>query len=67
MLRRLLDTLFARTKPSVAEAPVADYAADREARRVGDLSAEDRAWADASLQRNRDNAALAEADRTDRS
>jgi len=61
MFRRLLDTLFARAKPP-APPPSADYAADREARRVGELSAEDRAWADASQQRNRDNeAASAEA------
>ena len=56
MLRRLLDILFLRTEPSLTETPVADYAADREARRVGELSPEDRAWADASQQRNRDNA-----------
>jgi hypothetical protein len=57
MLRRLLDILFVRPKPPPTEAPAADYAGDREARRVGQLSAEDRAWADASQQRNRDNAA----------
>ena len=60
MLRRLLDTLFARPKPPTTEAPSGDYSADREARRVGQLSAEDRAWADASQQRNRDNEAASE-------
>ena len=57
MLRRLLDILFVRPEPSLAAVPVTDYAAERETRRVGQLSAEDRAWADASQQRNRDNAA----------
>ena len=65
MLRRLLDTLFSRTKPSLTETPVADHAADRESRRLGQLSAEDRAWADASQQRSRDNAARAETDRAE--
>jgi hypothetical protein len=62
MLRRLLDTLFARTKPPTTEAPSADYAGDREARRLGQLSAEDRAWADASQQRNVDNAVASAAE-----
>jgi len=64
MLRRLLDTLFARTKPPAPPPPSADYAADREAQRLGQLSAEDRAWADASQQRNRDNEARADAGRS---
>ena len=65
MLRRLLDALFARTKPPAPPPPPsADYAADREAQRLGQLSAEDRAWADASQQRNRDNEARADAGRS---
>jgi hypothetical protein len=63
MLRRLQDALFARPKPPPTEPPAADYAAERETRRVGQLSAEDRAWADASQQRNRNT----EADRAARS
>ena len=56
MLRRLLDTLRRRPAPPVAGAPRSgDYAGDRETKRAGRLSAEDRAWEAASLQRNRDN------------
>ena len=66
MLRRLLDTLFARTKPPTTQPPVADYAGERESRRLGQLSSEDRAWADASQQRARDAETAVEADPTPR-
>ena len=56
MFRRLLDTLFGRTKPPTPAPPSADYAEDRETQRTGQMSQEDRAWEAASQQRNRDNA-----------
>jgi hypothetical protein len=66
MLRRLLDTVLRRAKPSPASAPSTDYAGNRETERVGHLGPEDRAWETATRQRNQDNQARAEADRAPR-
>ena len=64
MFRRLLDTLFARSKPPETTAAPGNYAGDRETNRTDRLSAEDREWEAASLQRNRDNEAAEAASRT---
>jgi hypothetical protein len=64
---RLLDILLNRPKPPTPPARSMDYAGDREADRVGQLSAEDRVWEEASRQRNRDNDARGEATRSPRS
>lgn len=56
MLRRLVGLLRRRTAPGPPSDPPAerDYTQDREDRRVGRLSDEDRAWELASQQRGRD-------------
>ena len=56
MLRRLLDRLRHRADDDrpAATADPRDYAQDREDSRRGRLSDEDRAWEDASLQRDRE-------------
>ena len=56
MLRRLVDRLRRRTDDRPADAPVdRDYVQEREDRRQGQMSDEDRAWGAASQQRDRDN------------
>jgi hypothetical protein len=59
MLRRLMDRLRRRghdDRPVGAPAP-RDFAREREDRRQADLSDEDRAWQEASLQRDRERRA----------
>ena len=63
MLRRLLDTLFARTKPPTSPPRLTDHLGDREAQRAGQMSPEDQTWEAASQQRNRDNQARDQANR----
>ena len=54
MLRRLVDRLRRRNDaPAEASAP-RDYTQEREDRRLGQMSEEDRAWQAASQQRNRE-------------
>jgi hypothetical protein len=59
MLRRLLNRLRAQSpddQPAPAPVP-RDYAQEREDRMQAKLSDEDRAWGEASRQRDRDNRA----------
>ena len=59
MLRRLMDRLRRRGGAPLAGAPATprDYAQEREDTRQAGLSDEDRAWQEASLQRDRDRPA----------
>ena len=63
MLRRLLDTVLRRAKPTTTSPLAKDYVGDRESERIGNLSAEDRAWEEAASQRSRETTARADADR----
>jgi hypothetical protein len=59
MLRRLVDRLTGRStddQPAAAPAP-RDYAQEREDRSNAQLSDEDRAWGEASRERDRENRA----------
>jgi len=56
MLRRLMDQIRRRPAEPPADAPAhRDYAQEREDRRDAQMSDEDRAWGEASQQRDREN------------
>jgi hypothetical protein len=65
MLRRLLDRLRRRgtgVVPPAADPTPHDFAQEREDRQQAGLGDEDRAWQEASLQRNRDRRERDQAD-----